>query len=205
MKSSVIILVIGCVLLGVACIPSFRNTELKAIPIHMDTPISQDVNLDTVFQIVESEVKKTLPNAYFQSIAINGTCSDLAQFRGNLGFTFLQINTTLFDKQIIRALANVNLVEQTIDVSYMDETDFYPLTTKRDFNGDHFIRKLILLVQQRLADKGAVNCNKIYLSQDDTMWNVQYLLPTDCEGGKCQFEIFNDEIEKALELEVPSP
>jgi len=183
-------------LLLFACTSRFQDVEMTNVPVNVFEPGTQEVDVDTVLETVAQRIHETLPEACFQGMVFSGRCQDLPRLQGKLVLVFVQVQVGIPKRQIVRATASVDTVQQTMDLHYEDVSDFHPSTKRRTLNGDRLIKEIAAIAHWHITELGLSDCD-VTLTQLDDSWDVR-CGPLNNFVQKCRFEIVNGEVKDTV-------
>lgn len=180
-----------------ACTSSFSSTEMNDIPVSALKPGTSGVDVDFIFKQVQQEVQKTLPGAVFQGMVYSGSCQSLPQLEGRLVFILVEERGTFLNRQVLRAIATVHIIQQRMDLSFWDVSDQHPSTHINKFIGDDGIKETIAKAQIQVNELGLCK-DDITISQIKEGWDVR-CGPLENFIQLCRFEIINGQIKEKRE------
>ena len=132
MKMNIVYLVL-IMFLSTAC----SNDEIEESDIAVITHSEDGVTIDIDIAIdnVTKEVNHILSDAQLGFFSFTGQCQTLSKFEGEIFVSFTQARWTIFGQRIFRANADLDTVEESMNISIQDETEYYPNTDLLTFDG----------------------------------------------------------------------
>ena len=193
MKASTLaICVIGLlVLLSVAsCVPMFQPFEVTGLSVHIQDSHAGGVDVDAVLSVAQSEVRRTLPNAYLNILSFVGTCDGLAQLHGVMNLGFFERRLMFLRWRTLHGGAHVNTVDQTMDLRFADHTPYYPVATSLTLGDGLAVKEITALANEHIASLDVGSCD-VLLRRFGDRWSIEC---TDAGSGplgprKCAFEV----------------
>lgn len=187
------------ILLLSACATSFQETTVTNIPVAVSKQGTQGVNLDVIRDVAEQRVRSTLSGAYFQGMVFSGKCQDLPQLQGKVVLIFAQVRPAIPGQQVVRAFASINTDQKTMDIHYVDESEAYPLTERREFSGDRTFKEIADAVYQQITELGLSDCDVTLTQVEDDAWDVR-CGPLDNFVQECRFGVVNGKIQDHVDV-----
>lgn len=175
---------------------SRKNGGVYDMPIQTFYSTNNELNLDTVFADIERIVNEYLPGARYQTMIYSGTCQPEIDTRGQFVYIFIKVDQVfwgLLPPRVIRATATVNLETQMLNITFLDETKYYPSIDVFSPTSDQEFRKILVLAYNYISKDRIPDCN-VVVSQLETIWTVRCGSLDNLEQ-RCSFGINADTFE----------
>ena len=174
------------------CSPRMEMGEVTvAVPLYLLE--GDEVDVGALLAWAESNVRPTLPHAYYQGMVYFGEPESLLDLRGRFVFIFGQHTPRMFQTGFVAATVVIRTETGLGEIVYQNMTGRYWNRTRGDMPDEAHIRDVISMTNQHLLDLDVAGCVVGITHRDDRWGVVCYHGRTDC-ACLCTFEIVDGEI-----------
>lgn len=163
------------------------------VPVTIFKPGTQDIDVQIALDTVQDRVQRMLPGAYFNLMVFSGKCQDFPQLRGKLVLVFVQVSPAIPRPRVVKAVASIDTVQQTMDLHLKDVSDNYPSTRHRRLSDDPPFKEVSDIAHGHITKLGLVDCDVTITQLDDNSWDVR-CGPLHNFVQQCHFEIVTGEV-----------
>ncbi len=181
--------ILWLLLITTGCVGQFQDFKISNMSINVLAPSTGKVDLDTALAAATERIHETLPQAYFSGMVFSSPCPSLSSLRGKLVLIFQEQRSALFQTRTLEGVATIDTVKSSMDLSFQDQSNYYPRVLQRTFVGGDSFRKLAGIAYSHIRDLGFEDCD-VTLTQMDDSWDVR-CGPLDNFVQKCRFTIAN--------------
>ena len=172
---------IVCLLLITFLATACSNDEISITDISVAISLEDNTTIDINKAIgnATEEVDRILPGARLNFFSFTGRCQKLSDFHGEIFLSFTQTRWTLFGQRVFLARAYLDTMQESMEISIRDETEYYWNTDLLTFEGKP-IGEIASIVTEYLSSTN--RCNSLVVLNKSSVegpWGVRCGAPEE--------------------------
>lgn len=156
----------------VSCRPKFQSVYMTDVPIQTLDPDSEEIDLGTLMVDVQMIIKRMLPGARFRGMVFSGQCKDVSKLRGRLVVDFIQTRDFLNGPQILVATASIDVIQESMTLTILDESTGYPSMVLLPEVTDHQLKEITQIAYRHITEQELDECD-VTVTQGIDQWDVR--------------------------------